>query len=150
MTDKTLSPLEAVEAKRAARKAAAEACREVQLASDLDAIDSIEAERGDSNVAVIRLPYTRDLPAAVAVRVPSLAEMKRYRDRVRPSKDGRNRDVQPDQVQPAEEIGATCRVYPTDETVFRALCEARPGLLVQMGVRALELGSGREESEGKG
>lgn len=144
------SPLEAIEEKRAARKAAAEAARDEQLWRDLSAIDAIEVELGDSNVAVLRLPYAKDLPAAVAVRAPSTAEMKRYRDRVRPSKDGRNRDVQPDQVKPAEELGATCRVYPADETAFGLLCEARPGLLVQMGVRALELGSAREESEGKG
>ncbi len=149
MTDGNMR-LAALEEKRAARKAAAEAARDEQLWHDLSAIDEIEVALGDSNVAVLRLPYAKDLPAAVAVRVPTLAEMKRYRDRVRPAKDGRNRDVQPDQVKPAEEIGATCRVYPTDETLFGLLCDARPGLLVQMGVRALELGSAREETEGKG
>ena len=153
MAQEKMSALAQVEARRAERKAKAQRDHEARLAVDLAAIDEIEAAYGDASIAVIRMA-PGDVPAAVAVRTPKPPEMKRWRDRVKPTKDSRNREVTPDASAAAEELGSTCRIYPAQdaegEALFEALLQSRPGILVQMGTRALELGGGREESEGKG
>ncbi len=147
-----LTPLQAAEAKREARKAKASAAHDAQLATDLDAIDALEELHGDSNVAVVRLDvrgYVPGLPAAVAARCPKPGELKRFRDQTKPQKDGRNRDVQPDHIAAVELVAESCLVYP-DAEVFAKLCAARPGLAAQLGKEAVGLAVGREESEGKG
>lgn len=144
------SALAQVEARREARKAARKREADDQLAKDLDAIDALESTLGDSNVATVRLPYTAGLPAAAAVRCPKPLEMKRFRDRVKPQKDGRNRDVETDPVGATEELAAVCVIYPADKDVYAQLCAARPGLAAQLGKEAVRLALGAEESEGKG
>lgn len=139
------SALEVAEQRRAERKAEARKAYEVQRAKDLDAITDLEVEHGDSNVGVINVPFTEGLPTAVACKCPSPALVKRFRDRVKPKKDGH----QPDAVFAAEEIAGACRIFPDAET-YAALCQARPGLAAQLGAKAIELATGRDESEGKG
>lgn len=143
------SALKQVEARREARKAAQRKAADDQLALDLEAIDAIETQLGDGNVAVVRLPYAPGLPAAAAVRCPKPAELKRFRDRVSPQKDSRNREVQPDTAKAAEELAAVCLVYPEREA-YEQLCAARPGLAAQLGGAAVKLAVGAEEAEGKG
>ncbi len=147
--DLKLSPREAAEAKRAARKAALNPEYDAQRVTDIEAVDLLEQEHGDSNVKLINVPFSPGMPTCVACRVPNPNQMKRYRSRVKPGKDSRNRDKDIDYEGAAAELGESCRVYPDKET-FDRLCEARPGLLVQVGLRALELGTGEEEAEGKG
>lgn len=150
------SPLEVAEARikqaeeRRKRRADAERLAHAErLALDLDAIAALEDTHGASNVAVIRVPYTAELPAAVACRCPRPAELKRYRDRTKPGqKDGRNREVEPDHNKATEEIAAACLLYPDAET-FAKLCVARGGLQVQLGKEAIKLALGVEESEAK-
>lgn len=150
MSEEVKDPLAAIEAKRAERKAATEREANAQLAQDLEAIDALEATLGDSNVAVIRVPYSKGLPAAAAVRCPKPLEMKRFRDRVRPQKDNRNREIEPDHQAAADELVALCRVYPADAETYERLCAARPGLSGQLAKEAIKLAVGAEESEGKG
>ena len=138
------TPLARVERLRAERKAAAQKAHDAQLAVDLEAIDLLEAEHGDSNVGVIRVGHTAGLPAAVACRCPKPVELKRFRALVTPKND---RD-RPDNVAPAEQLGRVCLIYPDAET-FAKLCDARPGLQAQLGKAAIELAVGAEEREGK-
>lgn len=144
-------PLKAVEAKREARKAQARKAYEARLAVDLDAIDELEIQLGDSNVAVVRLSglVSDDLPAAVACRCPKPVDIKRFRDEVTPTKDHRNREVPADREAACERLARVCLVYP-DKDTFARLCEARPGIAVQLGGEAVKLAVGVEESEGKG
>lgn len=142
------SPLEQVEARREARKAANRKAAEDQLAKDLEAIDALEAAQGDDEIAVVRVKAPAGMPAAVACRCPKPSELKRFRDRVKPQKDARNREVEPDHAKACEELAAVCLLYP-DREAYDALCAARPGLAAQLGKEAVKLAVGAEESEGK-
>lgn len=134
-----------IEARRAARKAALARERDEQLATDLEAIDALEQEHGDTNVAVIRLPYTPGLPAAVAAKCPPKAVVKRYRARIKPDKQGRPGDA----VAAAQEVVGVCLIYP-DKDTFEKLVEARPGIDTQLGTAALNLAAAEEEELGNG
>jgi hypothetical protein len=143
--DDTRSPLEIAQAKRAERKAAMKRAEDFAKAADLEAISDLEEQYGDSSVAVIHVPFTPGLVTACAVRCPTPVELKRYRSRITP-KDQKH---VPDYTTAAEELAETCLVYPEREA-FAKVCEARPGLKVQLGVLASDLGVGKAEREGKG
>jgi hypothetical protein len=131
--------------RRAARKAELADKAAEQREIDLDAIDALEVEHGDSNIAVLTVPFTPGLPVMVAARCPKPAEIKRYQTRVRTKKDGSAGDP----IAAAEEIAACCRVYPDGDS-YDALCTARAGLNVQLGVAAITLSAAKDEAEGKG
>jgi hypothetical protein len=133
--------LEEIEARRAERKARLEEERNAQRALDLEAIDALEVEHGDNSVAVIDVPYTQGLPTCAAVRCPKPSELKRYQARLKEQK--------PDTAKAAEEIGAVAQIYPPVGDDRDGLHAARPGLLVQLGVAALGLSTGKAQSEGK-
>ncbi len=139
------TPLELAEAKRATRKAEVQKLHDARLALDLEAINELEITHGDSNVAVIRLPYTEGLPAAVACRCPKPAEVKRFRHQITP----KHPKDQPDTIAAAEMLAGACLIYPDRETYDR-LCLARPGLAGQLSGEAMKLATGKDETEGKG
>lgn len=138
------SPLEQAEERRAARKAEGRKAFEAQRVTDLEAIDALEVEHGDSSVAVMNVPFTAGSPTCVACRCPRPAELKRFRSRVTP----KHEKDHPDTAAAAEELAATCRVYP-EKDVYEKLCTARPGLAAQLGGEAIKLATGRNEAEGK-
>jgi len=140
-----MASIEDIEARRAERKAALKAQELEQVAIDLEAIDVLEVEHGDSNVSVVGVPFTPGLVARVAVRTPTTHETKRYQDRIRPR--GSEAKVG-DSIAATSEIGKACVIYPKGDA-FAALIDARPGLPTQLGMAALELGRGKAESEGK-
>lgn len=140
-----MSDLAEIEAKRAARKAELQAARDAQKAIDLEAIDALEVEHGDSNIATLEIPFSPDLPVMLAVRTPKPAELKRYRDRVKAKKDG----TPGDPLMAAQEIAAVCIVYPSKD-VYAAVLEKRNGIDAQLGVLAVGLCAGKAEAEGKG
>lgn len=137
--------LEQIEAAREERKAKQELARREQMAVDLEAVDALEIEHGDSNVATIEVPYQPGLPVLLACRAPKSVEIKRYRDRVKERSNGKPGDA----LGAAVELAACCRIYPSAE-LYAALLEVRPGLDTQLGVEALKLASGKAASEGKG
>ncbi len=150
MTDPQ-SRIQAIEAKRAARRAASDTASEEQRANDLEAIDVLEGQLGDSNVSTITVPYSDGLPVVAAVRCPKPAEMKRYRDRTKvqlANPGQRKPPAAPDLVAAAEELALVCLIYPSREA-FEAMCEARPGLCAQAGVMAAELALGKQDEESK-
>lgn len=138
------SALERVEARRAERKAARKAERDAQRALDLEAIDALEVEHGDQNVRVLDVDCSAGLPTCVAARVAKPAELKRYRDTLRNRRDGES----PDHVKAGEQLGSVARIYPDAETFAKVLAE-RPGVLLQLGVAAVELAVARESESGK-
>jgi hypothetical protein len=136
--------LEEIEARRDKRKAELAELRDMQRAIDLEALDALEVEHGDSNVAYLEVSFTPGLPLLVAARCPKPAEIKRYQERLKPKANGKTGDP----IAAAEEIAACCRVYPNAE-VYKDLLEARPGVNVQVGLLALELATGKAHEEGK-
>jgi len=137
--------LEAIERKRAARKADLQAAADVQRAIDVEALDGCEICHGDTSVCHVDVSYTPGLPTMAVARVPKPAELKRYRARIK------HRDGQVDVVaanEAAEELAASCLVYP-DKEIFAAMCEARPGLKAQLGSRASQLAAGKAAEEEK-
>ena len=143
--NKPMSKSEEIQVRRAARKAELDKQESVQAAIDLEAIDALEVEYGDNNIAVIVVPFTPGSVTRVACRTPKPEEIKRYRYRVKPKKLG---DV-PSSQEAASELAAVTVVYPAKEAWDRVLGE-RPGLDTQLGQRAVALAVGEEESEGKG
>lgn len=138
------SALELAEERRAKRKAEARAAYEAQRVVDVEAVDALEIEHGDTNVGVIIVPHSAGLPTCAAVRCPKPAELKRYRVRVTP----KHEKDHPDTAAAAEELADICRIYP-DKDTYTKLCAARPGLAVQLGARAVNLATGKSEAEGK-
>lgn len=140
-----MDPVEAIEKRRAERKARLEDQRKQQLAIDLEAIDALEERLGDSNVAVIELPFTPGMPALAAVRCPTKHEIKRYQDEIRP----RNVEGKLGNASEAMQLlGRVCLAYPESEALAKLL-DARPGLPTQAGTEAMTLSKGRAEAEGK-
>lgn len=142
--ESSTSRLAQIEAKRAARKAQIDDARNEQRATDLEAIDAIEAERGDSNVVMLEVPYSPGMVTLVAARCPSEAEVKRYRAMVKPDRQGRAGDA----VAAAELLASVTRVYP-DEDAYAVVRAARPAIHAQLGAMALTLAIGKAEEEGK-
>jgi hypothetical protein len=140
-----MATLADVQKKRADRKAALAAQELAQRAIDLEAIDALEVERGDSNVDVVDVAYTPGLPTCFAVRVPTVPEMNRYKSRLKGIANSKDVDA----IAAAEELGESCFVYPV-EAVREQMKSARPGALSACGTAALKLGQGRLSSEGKG
>jgi hypothetical protein len=107
-------------------------------------VDVLEVELGDSNVAVIDVPYTPGLSTCAAVRCPTTPEVKRYQARLKPAGNGKNIDA----IAASEEIGLACLKYPEGEG-REALLAARPGIKVALGSAALKLSTGKAADEGK-
>jgi len=132
--------VEEIEKRRADRKAALSELEKEQYAKDLEALDVLEQEHGDSNVDSLRVPFTPGLPVLVAVKTPSKLLVKIYKDRLREAK--------PNPTKAAEEIGGKCLVYPDQET-YEQMLEARPGIATQTGLSALKLSTARATAEGE-
>jgi hypothetical protein len=143
-----LSAVERLAEREAARdehKAELAEKRAEQKILDLDAIEALEQERGDSNVATEEIPFTPGLPVLVAARCPTEIEIKRYQSRLKKGRDGE----EPDPIAAGQEVGAVCRIYPDDETWAKVL-KARPGVVVALGVAALRLAGAVRREAGKG
>ncbi len=143
MSDELPDALDQIEASRAKRKAALAVAQRDQRVHDLKAVDELELRLGDSNVALLEVPFTPGLPTLAAVRCPTSTEIKRYQDRIKPRKDGST-----EAIKAAEELAGTCLVYPEAE-VYAKLLEARPAIHVQLGAAAVQLAVGRAENEKK-
>jgi len=135
--------IDVIEARRAARRDAADVAATAQRAIDLAALDALEETHGITNIARVDVPHTPGLPGMALARTPRPVEIKRYRDRVRARGDKPG-----DPVAAATELVGVALLYPDAET-FAAMCEARPTLAVQLGVSAVGLATGVEIAAGK-
>lgn len=147
MSDEKTKPLtrkEIAQAARDKRKEALDRLEDEQAGADLEAINLLEEEHGDNNIAVIVVPFTPGSVTRVATRTPKPEEIKRYRSRIRPKKMGDMPNVQDG----AAELAAVTRVYPDDDAWALVLAQ-RPGLDTQLGLKAAQLAAGSEEEEGK-
>lgn len=137
------SRLEAIREKREARKEKLRADFDEQRAIDLEAVDDLEIEHGDNAIASVDIPYRPGEPTLVCVRAPNVAEMKRYRARVKPRKGG-----EVAAVEAAEELARSVMVYPGPE-MRETLTQRIPMLEANAGVKALQLAGAISEDEGK-
>lgn len=136
--------LAAITLAREARKADLRKQWEAQRVIDLQAVDALEVEFGDSNIATLDVPYTPGLPTLAAVCCPSPAQVKRYQYRVKP----KGKDGSSEAIEGAEELATACLKYPDKET-YAKLLEARPAIHVQLGAAAVGLAVGSAEAKGK-
>lgn len=141
-----MSSIDEIEERRAQRKANLDEDRKVQLAVDLEALDALEIQHGDSNVARLNLPYSPGLPTFCVVRTPNQHETKRYRFMCA---DKTIADESDRLQRAAEALTAVTLVYP-DKDVFERVKAARPGVASQLAFVAVKLATGREDAEGKG
>ena len=139
-----MSKIDEIEARRAQRKAQARAIVEEQRVRDIEALDSLEVEHGDHNVAAVELSYpVPGAPTLCVVRCPKPTELKRWQDRVKPRK-GKD----PDNARAIEELAGPCTLYPDADTL-KALLTERYGLKAQLGLAALRLHDAQVEEQGK-
>jgi hypothetical protein len=132
---------------RAERKKALQAQADAQRAQDLEKINELEVEHGDTNVIVLDVPYTPGLPTCVAARTPTDPEIKRYRHRVNEGRKGQ--EIDPKAAQRAsEELADVVVIFPSKDD-FEAICKARPAVRAQLGAASTKLSQAREEAEGK-
>lgn len=148
-THKTETALERAERVRAERKAGLQKQADEQRAKDLEAINTLEEEYGDTNILMMNVPFTPGHTTCIAARTPNDPEMKRYRYRLKTKKAG----DQPDVVAAHEELADVVRVYPLrdpeGDELYSNMRAARSGIHVQLGAASVKLATAREEQEGK-
>lgn len=135
----------AVEARRTERKAALDAAREEQRATDMEALDALEQEYGDGSVARLDVDrYVSGQPTFVVLKCPGADQYKRFCDMVaRAGNAAKKLDAQ-------NLLAESCWCYPREEAKRKEMLAAYPGLLLSIAVRAMKLVEATEEAEGKG
>lgn len=138
-----------VEARRAEKLKAAEEARAEQRILDLEECERI-AEGLGPNVptAMVDVVHSPGLPTLVMVRCPDRAELARYRSGVK-QRDGAV-DAK-SATDAAELLAAVTVLYPDRKgEVWKALCEARPGVAAGAGSAAIKLSVASAQAEGEG
>ncbi len=137
-----MSAIADIEARRAARKAAAAEAQAEQYCKDLEALDALEAEHGDGRVASLKMPaFLPGVPTLCVVSTPTESAFRRFRDMAR-----RNQGKDPGAA--LDLLASTCVAYPDKET-YAKLCAAFPGTHDCVGAAAVKLAEARAADEGK-
>ncbi len=151
MSDKKTAAerLAEVHARAAERKAESDEAFTEQRILDLEACEAEEARLGASvPTKKVDVVWSPGLPTLVMVRCPLKQELTRYRT------DLKLKDGAPDPksaTDAAELLAAVCVVYPDRKgDVWKALCEARPGVAAGAGSAAISLAVASAQEEGKG
>jgi len=149
MSNQAKTKSQEIQERRDARKEQLEKLEDEQAAIDLELLDALEIEFGDSNVSVIKVPFTPGSVTRVATRTPKPEEIARYRHRVKPKKIGE----MPNTTEGAAELAALTRIYPKrdadGDAAWSLILAQRPGLDTQLGQAAVKLALGSEEEQGK-
>lgn len=140
--------IQELEARRAARRAAADASRNAQRATDLEAVDALEEAYGPGGVVLVETDrFIEGLPTMAAFRLPKPIESKRFHDRLK-EKGGKG-----DPIQAGEELAQVCREYPAKtpegDALWTQLCEAFSQFKTNAGVAVSKASRGVREDEGK-
>jgi hypothetical protein len=125
VTPKT--PLEIIEERRAARKAATADAKSVQHLADMTALDALEEKHGEGQLKTLHVPtFVPGLPTLVVVKSPAgTSYWKRFVDKVQDAK-GHEKMKQA----AGEQLARACIVYPTDAGVLGSMVESFPNTLV--------------------
>lgn len=145
--DPVIAKLEALEKRRAERKGDTAKARREQLVIDLEALDALEVEHGESCLRTLEVAgFVKGLPTMVIVKSPGgTAFYKRYQDKAR--RAGKNAEA----IGAAQdELAISCIVYPADPAVKKAMFEAFPGTVPSAAVEVIRFAELRSEDEKKG
>lgn len=139
---------EAIEAKRAARQGDLSAAREEQYVTDLEALDALECEHGDSSVMRLDVErYVKGQPTFVVLKTPSPAVYKRFGDMC--ARAAKTNDA-PARRAAENMFGESCWVYPATKEAQASMLEHFPGLVLSIAIAAAKLVEARESETGKG
>lgn len=146
---RTMTAAERIQASedRRAKKAEAEGKeRQEQFATDLEAIEALEAKLGHRVFYSQQVrTYVPGLPVIVGVRAPDTGEYKRMYSMVQ--KNGNNGDAK---VAALMTLAQACWVYPEEAAMRTAMLEANAALLASIGNFANTLAEVELKEEGKG
>lgn len=138
--------LDAIEARRAARRDAAAAAKDVQFVADMTALDALEEEHGVGQVKALHVPvFVAGLPTMAIVKSPAGTSFyKRFADQVRAAKGN------PQMITAAGEVLArACIVYP-DAATQALMVDAFPNMLNDAANAAAGFVQMQTEAEKKG
>lgn len=138
--------LDAIEARRAARRAAAADAKAAQYATDLAELDALEEKHGVEQVKALHVPaFVAGLPTLVVVKSPAgTSEYKRFADCVRNAKGNQQMITAAGEV-----LARACLVYP-DAATQKLMVEAFPNLLNDACNAAASFVQMQTEAEKKG
>ena len=139
MSDKSVE----IEARRAQRKADADAAFASRNEADLEAIDELEAASGVLTTLTTGRAV-EGLPVRVAIRAPNSMEYKRFAQQIRRAKD------KEEQAKAQDLLARSVLVYPADKELQDRMADAFPGLLMSIAVEAAKLVELQADAEGKG
>ena len=122
-----IDDLEAIEARRAARKTASADAKTVQYLVDMTALDALEEKHGEGQLKVLHVPtFVAGLPTLVVVKSPAgSTHWKRFVDKVREAKNHEGM-----KAAAGEQLARACIVYPSEEKALLGMVEAFPNTLV--------------------
>lgn len=137
-----------IQNRRAQRAAQQNEARAAQEGADLEAIDALEAERGEPLHTMTAPRFKPGAPFRIAFRPPTSPEYKRYCDMV--GKAQQKSDSKARQAA-QEMLAECCLVYPAEKTDLRAkLLEEFPGTLISLAIEVAKAAELEAEAEGKG
>jgi hypothetical protein len=143
-----MTDLKEIEKRRAERREHHEKARDAQIAIDLEAIDGLEAERGEPLHTMTAPGFKHGAPVKAAFRAPTPTEYKRYCDMVGKAQQ-KSDAVERRKAQ--EMLAEACLVYPTAKTDAReAMLHAFPGVLLSLAIEVAKVAELQSEEEGKG
>jgi hypothetical protein len=135
---------EEFEARRAAKKEAAEKARAAQLPIDRENIAELEDEHGyELDISLSVRHVVAGHPVLLGVRAPNEGEYKRL---IQSINRAGNADAK---LAAIEQLARTCWAYPADDASRKAIMAANPALLAQVGTLANKLAELRSADEGK-
>lgn len=139
--------LEAIEARRAARKAATAEARAAQYVIDMAALDKLEEEHGETNVKALHVKgYIKGLPTFVVVKSPGgTSYHKRFCDQVRAANGNKQAEGAAQDM-----LARASIVYPAEAEAQAAMVAAFPNMLNDVAGAAVEFVALRSEEEKKG
>ncbi len=135
----------AIEARKAARTAVADAAREEQYATDRERIADLEDQLGiEIHISKQVRQHVPGCPVVVGVRAPGEGEYKRFFSQI--NKSNGNGDAK---VSALKMLAEVCWVYPADPEQRKALLSANSALLASVGNFANKLAEVEIADEGK-
>ena len=140
-----MATVEEIELARAERRAALEEQRLAQHALDLEALNNLEIEHGESSLVRVKPKrFIPGQPTFVVLRLANPVEFKRYSDMV----NGRG-GAAGDTMAAAVALCDVCLLYPSKD-VFRGICQRVATMPIDCAVATLKAGEGVAIEEGKG
>lgn len=139
--------IEDIKKKRADRKEQAAKDQAAQEEKDLEALDALEMEHGDSCVAPLRVDhFVKGHPMTIVIKAPSKIQYKRFCDQVGKGVEKNNMAMR---REAQDLLAESVWVYPKEDAERKAMLEVYPGLLLSIAIEAQKLVEAKRAEEGK-